>query len=65
MLGVSCSWNDEASRAIQSGWRSRSATSASGVPMLPAATASYPSPSSSFWAIAVVVVLPFVPVIAT
>ena len=35
MLGVSCSWNDEVSSAIQSGCFSRSATSASGVPMLP------------------------------
>jgi hypothetical protein len=40
MLGVSWSWNDDVSSAIQSGARSRSATSASGVPMFPAATAS-------------------------
>jgi hypothetical protein len=39
-LGVSCSWKDDISSAIQSGWRSRSAISDRGVPMFPAATAS-------------------------
>jgi hypothetical protein len=40
MLGVSWSWNDDVSSAIQSGAFARSATSARGVPMLPAATLS-------------------------
>ena len=40
ILGVSWSWKEDTSSATQSGCRSRIATSASGVPMFPAATLS-------------------------
>ena len=64
MLGVSCSWNDDTSSATHDGGVAESASSVSGVPMLPAVVARRPRLLSRWPMSAVVVVLPFVPVIA-
>ena len=64
MLGVSCSWNDDISSATHAGGVVESASSESGVPMFPAVDARRPSAVSRWPMSAVVVVLPFVPVIA-
>ena len=64
MPGVSCNWKDDSSSAAQVGGVFMSASSDTGVPILPTSAASCPNARRRWPISAVVVVLPLVPVTA-